>query len=209
MSEKQAYQADVSKMLDIVINSLYSEKQIFLRELISNASDACDKLKYLALTQPDIAKASGAFKIVITPDDKANTLTVADNGIVMYKEDLIAHLGTIAKSGTAEFVKNVHDNGSVFDLIGQFGVGFYSAFMVAEKVEILTKRAGEDEAWKWTSNGIDGFEIEEAEKKVNGTEIKLFLKSDEKNYVDLRLRLLKTSTKIFISIFPIILMNRG
>ena len=184
MADKMAFQADVSKMLDIVINSLYSEKQIFLRELVSNASDACDKLKYLALTHPDIAKASGAFKIVVTPDAKANTLTVADNGIGMNKEDLIAHLGTIAKSGTAEFVKNASENGSVCELIGQFGVGFYSAFMVADKVEILTRKAGEDKAWKWVSNGIDGFEITEAEKPANGTEIKLYLKKDEKNYVD-------------------------
>ena len=184
MADKMAFQADVSKMLDIVINSLYSEKQIFLRELVSNASDACDKLKYLALTHPDIAKASGAFKIVVTPDAKANTLTVADNGIGMNKEDLIAHLGTIAKSGTAEFVKNASENGSVCELIGQFGVGFYSAFMVADKVEILTRKAGEDKAWKWVSNGIDGFEITEAEKSANGTEIKLYLKKDEKNYVD-------------------------
>ena len=184
MADKMAFQADVSKMLDIVINSLYSEKQIFLRELISNASDACDKLKYLALTHPDIAKASGAFKITVTPDAKANTLTVADNGIGMNKEDLIAHLGTIAKSGTAEFVKNASENGSVCELIGQFGVGFYSAFMVADKVEILTRKAGEDKAWKWVSNGIDGFEITEAEKPANGTEIKLYLKKDEKNYVD-------------------------
>ena len=184
MADKMAFQADVSKMLDIVINSLYSEKQIFLRELVSNASDACDKLKYLALTHPDIAKASGAFKITVTPDAKANTLTVADNGIGMNKEDLIAHLGTIAKSGTAEFVKNASENGSVCELIGQFGVGFYSAFMVADKVEILTRKAGEDKAWKWVSNGIDGFEITEAEKPANGTEIKLYLKKDEKNYVD-------------------------
>lgn len=184
MTDKIAFQADVSKMLDIVINSLYSEKQIFLRELISNASDACDKLKYLALTTPDIAKESKEFKIIVTPDEKAGTLTIADNGIGMNKEDLIAHLGTIAKSGTAEFVKNASENGSACDLIGQFGVGFYSAFMVADKVEILTRKAGEDKAWKWVSNGVDGFEITEAEKPVNGTEIKLFLKKDEKNYVD-------------------------
>lgn len=184
MADKIAFQADVSKMLDIVINSLYSEKQIFLRELISNASDACDKLKYLALTNPDMAKDAKDFKIVITPDAKENTLKIADNGIGMNKEDLIAHLGTIAKSGTADFVKNAGDNGSAVELIGQFGVGFYSAFMVADKVEILTRRAGEDKAWKWVSNGIDGFEITEAQKDANGTEITLFLKQDEKNYVD-------------------------
>ncbi len=184
MADKMAFQADVNKMLDIVINSLYSEKQIFLRELISNASDACDKLKYLALTSPDIAKESGAFKIIVKPDEKENTLTISDNGIGMNKDDLIKHLGTIAKSGTADFVKNVADNGSACELIGQFGVGFYSAFMVAEKVEITTKKAGEDKAWTWVSNGVDGFEITEAKKDKNGTDIKLFLKKDAKDYVD-------------------------
>lgn len=178
------FQAEVSKLLDIVVNSLYSEKHIFLRELISNASDACDKFKYMVLTNPDIAKDSGAFKIFITPDAKTNTLKIADNGIGMNREDLINHLGTIAKSGTADFVNNVKENGSNVDLIGQFGVGFYSAFMVASKVEILTKKAGEDKAWFWSSDGIGGFEIREAEKKSNGTEIKLFLKEDEKNFTD-------------------------
>ncbi len=178
------FQAEVSKLLDIVVNSLYSEKHIFLRELISNASDACDKLKYMILTNPDIARDSGAFKIFITPDAKTNTLKIADNGIGMNRDDLINHLGTIAKSGTADFVNNVKDNGSNVDLIGQFGVGFYSAFMVASKVEILTKKAGEDKAWFWSSDGIGGFEIREAEKKSNGTEIKLFLKEDDKNFTD-------------------------
>ena len=184
MSDKMSFQADVSKMLNIVVNSLYSEKQIFLRELISNASDACDKLKYLALTNPGIAKDSGQMKIKITPDAASNTLTISDNGIGMNKEDLINHLGTIAKSGTAEFVKNVAENGSAVELIGQFGVGFYAAFMVADKVEIITRKAGEDEAWKWTSNGVDGFEISAAKRESNGTDIKLFLKSDAKDYVD-------------------------
>ena len=184
MSDKMNFQAEVSKLLDIVVNSLYSEKQIFLRELISNASDACDKLKYMALTHPEIAKDNGQLRILITPDAKKNTLTIADNGIGMNKEDLINHLGTIAKSGTADFVRNVKDNGSAVDLIGQFGVGFYSAFMVADKVEILTRKAGEEQAYKWVSNGIDGFEITEAEKKGSGTEITLHLKSDDKQYTD-------------------------
>ena len=184
MSEKMNFQAEVGKLLDIVVNSLYSERQIFLRELISNASDACDKLKYLALTHPDIAKSAGAFKISITPDSKAATLKIADNGIGMNKEDLINHLGTIAKSGTAEFVKNVKDNGSAVDLIGQFGVGFYSAFMVASKVEILTRKAGEDTAWFWESDGVNGFEIKEAQKESNGTEITLYLKDEDKNFTD-------------------------
>ncbi len=184
MSEKINFQAEVNKMLGIVINSLYSEKHIFLRELISNASDACDKLKYLQLTQPDIAKGNGELKILITPDDKQNTLTVADNGIGMNKEDLINHLGTIAKSGTADFVATMKENGSATELIGQFGVGFYAAFMVAQKVEILTRKAGEEQAWRWVSDGTDGFEIFEAEKPGIGTEIKLFLKEDDRNFTD-------------------------
>ena len=184
MSEKMNFQAEVNKMLNIVVNSLYSEKYIFLRELISNASDACDKLKYLMLTKPDIAKGNGELKIVVKPDDKNNTLTISDNGIGMNKEDLINHLGTIAKSGTSDFVAAMKENGSAADLIGQFGVGFYSAFMVADKVEILTKKAGEEKAYKWVSNGVDGFEIEEAEKENVGTEIKLLLKEDAKNFTD-------------------------
>ncbi len=184
MSEKMNFQAEVNKMLNIVVNSLYSEKYIFLRELISNASDACDKLKYLMLSKPDIAKGNGELKIVLKPDDKANTLTISDNGIGMNKDDLINHLGTIAKSGTSEFVASMKENGSAADLIGQFGVGFYSAFMVADKVEIVTKKAGETQAYKWISNGIDGFEIEEAEKDGIGTEIKLYLKAEDMNFTD-------------------------
>lgn len=184
MSDKMNFQAEVNKLLNIVVNSLYSEKYIFLRELISNASDACDKLKYLILTKPDIAKGNGELKITITPNDKENTLTIADNGVGMDKDDLINHLGTIAKSGTADFVANMKENGSPSELIGQFGVGFYSAFMVANKVEIVTKKAGTDQAWRWVSNGVDGFEISEAEKAGIGTEIKLCLKEDDKNFTD-------------------------
>lgn len=184
MSDKMNFQAEVGKLLDIVVNSLYSERQIFLRELISNASDALDKLKYLALTHPDIAKDAGGLKIKIIPDAENRTLIIEDNGIGMNRDDLINHLGTIAKSGTAEFVKNVKDNGSAVDLIGQFGVGFYSAFMVADKVEITTRRAGEDKAWVWLSDGIGGFEISEGQRDHNGTSIKLFLKEDAKEFTD-------------------------
>ena len=184
MSKKQKFKTEVSKLLDIVINSLYSEKYIFLRELISNASDACDKLHYYALMNPGIAKDNGEFKIVITPNADENTLTVSDNGIGMNKDDLINHLGTIAKSGTAEFVNNAKDNGSIVDLIGKFGVGFYSAFMVASKVEVITRRAGEEQAYKWESNGVDGFEITETERDKIGTDIKLYLKEDAKDYTD-------------------------
>ena len=184
MSKKQKFKTEVSKLLDIVINSLYSEKYIFLRELISNASDACDKLRYYSLMNQDIAKNNGAFKIVITPNAEENTLTISDNGIGMNKDDLVNHLGTIAKSGTADFVLNAKDNGSVVDLIGKFGVGFYSAFMVADKVEVTTKRAGEEQAYKWISDGVEGFEITEAERDKFGTDIKLYLKDDAKDYVD-------------------------
>lgn len=184
MSEKREFQTEVAKLLDIVINSLYSEKYIFLRELISNASDACDKLKYWRLTNPQLSENAAELKIIITPDDKENTLTVSDNGIGMNKDDLINHIGTIAKSGTADFVSNAKDNGSVIDLIGQFGVGFYSAFMVAKKVEIITKRAGDEQAWKWVSDGLGGYEISEAERDGHGTDIKLYLKDDAKDFTD-------------------------
>ncbi len=184
MSRKQKFKTEVSKLLDIVINSLYSEKYIFLRELISNASDACDKLRYYALMNPGINKDNGAYRIVITPNAEENTLTVSDNGIGMNKDDLINHLSTIAKSGTADFVNNAKDNGSAVDLIGKFGVGFYSAFMVANKVEVTTRRAGEEQAYKWTSNGIDGYEITEATRNKIGTDIKLFLKEDAKDFTD-------------------------
>ncbi len=184
MSEKINFQAEVGKLLDIMINSIYSERQIFLRELISNASDACDKLHYVCLTNPEIAKTTTEMKIKIIPDVEAKTLTVEDNGIGMNREDMVNHLGTIAKSGTADFVKNVKDNGSAMDLIGQFGVGFYSAFMVADKVEVTSKKAGECQAYKWVSDGTQGFEIESAEKEANGTSIKLFLKDDAKEFLD-------------------------
>lgn len=184
MSEKREFQTEVAKLLDIVINSLYSEKYIFLRELISNASDACDKFKYWSLSNPQVAKPAGGLKIMITPNDKDNTLTVSDNGIGMNKDDLINHIGTIAKSGTADFVSNAKDNGSIVDLIGKFGVGFYSAFMVAKKVEIITRKAGEEQAWKWVSDGLGGYEISQAQRETNGTDIKLFLKDDAKDFTD-------------------------
>lgn len=184
MAKKQKFKTEVSKLLDIVINSLYSEKYIFLRELISNASDACDKLRYYALTNPGIAKNNGEFKITITPNDEENTLTISDNGIGMNKDDLINHLGTIAKSGTADFVRNASDNGSIVDLIGKFGVGFYSAFMVAQKVEVTTRRAGEEQAYNWVSDGVDGFEITEATREKIGTDVKLYLKDDAKDFTD-------------------------
>ena len=184
MAEKIEFKTEVNKLLDIVINSLYSEKYIFLRELISNASDALDKLKYWKLTNHDLATINSSYKITITPNKEEGTLIISDNGIGMNKDDLINHIGTIAKSGTADFLKNTKDNASVVDLIGKFGVGFYSAFMVANKVEIITKKADSNQAYSWVSNGIDGFEIEKAERSENGTDIKLFLKDDAKDFTD-------------------------
>lgn len=184
MAEKIEFKTEVNKLLDIVINSLYSEKYIFLRELISNASDALDKRRYWTLTNPNLEKPTAPYRVVLTPDKDHNTLTISDNGIGMNRDDLINHIGTIAKSGTAEFLQNAKDNASAVDLIGKFGVGFYSAFMVASSVEIITKRADSDKAYKWTSDGVNGFEIEETEKKETGTDIKLFLKEDAKDFTD-------------------------
>ena len=184
MAEKIGFKTEVNKLLDIVINSLYSEKYIFLRELISNASDALDKLKYWKLINVDANIANTPLKITITPNKEDNSLIISDNGIGMNKDDLINHIGTIAKSGTAEFLENTKDNMSAVDLIGKFGVGFYSAFMVAKKVEIITKKADSDKAFSWVSNGVDGFEIAETTKETNGTDIKLFLKDDALDYVD-------------------------
>lgn len=184
MTKKIGFQAEVSKLLDIVINSLYSDKQIAIRELISNASDACDKLRYASVLNQELGKEAGELKIMVVPNDEDTTLVFKDNGIGMSYDDLVANLGTIAKSGTSDFLKNAKENGSVVDLIGKFGVGFYSAFMIASKVEVLTKKAGEEKAYLWSSNGVDGYEISEAKKEESGTDIKLFLKEENKNYVD-------------------------
>jgi molecular chaperone HtpG len=188
--ETRTFQAEVSRLLDIVAHSLYSQKEIFLRELISNASDACDRLRYLALTQPALIADDPELAVTLTPDKKANTLTVADNGIGMSHDELIENLGTIAQSGTANFVKSLSgDSKKDMALIGQFGVGFYSAFMVAKRVEVVSKKAGETEAWRWSSDGKGEFTVEPAERAGRGTTITLFLNDDEKDFVeDYRIR---------------------
>src|SRR6266550_3269474 len=166
-AETRSFQAEVSRLLDIVAHSLYSEKEIFLRELISNASDACDRLRYAALTEPSLAEGDAHYRVVLTPVKSSRTLTVADNGIGMNHDELVENLGTIARSGTAAFMANLgqdKDKGKDVSLIGQFGVGFYSAFMVAEKVEVVARKAGEATAWRWTSDGKGEFTIEEAFK---------------------------------------------
>ena len=185
-AEKHNFEAETGKVLNIVINSLYSNKDIFLRELISNASDACDKRRYKSLTDKSFASTID-LNININVDPKAKTLKISDNGIGMSKEELISSLGTIAKSGTKAFLegitkqKNKDDN---LSLIGQFGVGFYSAFMVADKVEVISKGIGTKKSHHWTSDGQSSFTISETDKDVDGTEITLHIKKDEKDYLD-------------------------
>lgn len=204
--EKMEFKAEVAKVLDIVIHSLYSNKEIFLRELISNASDACDKLRYALLTHPELAKDTGPFKIILTPDKKEKTLTVSDNGIGMDKMDLINHLGTIARSGSAEFIKMLTgDKQKDMALIGQFGVGFYASFMVADKVTVRTKKAGDTTGWLWESNGEGAFTIKEDKEAPFGTAITLHLKKDDFDYLEpIRLRHLVRQYSDHISI-PVVL----
>ncbi len=189
-TEKHGFEAEVSRLLHMMVHSVYSEREIFLRELISNASDACDKLRYEGLTNADLLKDAGEFSIDIRLDKETNTLTISDNGIGMNKEDLISHLGTIARSGTSAFMENISGNEKKdVNLIGQFGVGFYSVFMVADKVEVLSRKAGEDAAWLWASDGIGEYTISSAEKAGNGTSIMLHIKDDAKEFLDVyRLR---------------------
>src|SRR3984885_9831941 len=138
---RQPFRAEVSRLLDIVVHSLYSEKEIFLRELISNASDACDKLRYEALTRPELSDSDADFKISIAIDKKARTITVSDNGIGMTRDELVENLGTIARSGTTAFLEQLKDKKADINLVGQFGVGFYSAFMVAQEVKVISRKA--------------------------------------------------------------------
>ena len=206
IEEKIEFKAEVNKVLDIVIHSLYSNKEIFLRELISNASDASDKLRYALLLHPELAPQTKAFQIILTPDSTSKTLTIADHGIGMNKDDLINHLGTIARSGSAEFIKSLTgDKQKDMALIGQFGVGFYSAFMVADKVVVKTKKAGDSKGYVWKSNGSDAFTISEDDSLPIGTSITLYLKEDSVEFLEpIRLRHLVRQYSDHISI-PIIL----
>ncbi|WP_431201070.1 molecular chaperone HtpG [Bradyrhizobium betae] len=185
----QPFQAEVSELLHLMVHSVYSETDIFLRELVSNASDACDKLRYEAIANPALLGEGDALKIRIIPNKTAGTLTIADNGIGMERQELIDHLGTIARSGTKAFVSKLKEAKEGLGLIGQFGVGFYSAFMVAEKIVVVSRRAGESDVWTWTSSGGSGFEIaraseEDAARVARGTEIVLHLKDDAKKYLE-------------------------
>ena len=180
---KKQFKAESKKLLDMMINSIYTHKEIFLRELISNASDAIDKLYFKSLTDDSVKLARDDFKITIDIDKDNRTLTLTDNGIGMTAEELENNLGTIAKSGSLNFKKENADNESAQDIsvIGQFGVGFYSSFMVADKVEVVSKAFGESTANKWVSAGADGYTIEECEKEDAGTVITLYIKEDNEN----------------------------
>ena len=170
------FKAESKKLLDLMINSIYTNREIFLRELISNASDACDKRYFKSLTDTTIGINKEDLKIHLTVDKDSRTLTVSDNGIGMTKEELEKNLGTIAKSGSLDFkTENQSDN---IDIIGQFGVGFYSAFMVAQKVTVISRAQGEEQAWKWESKGVEGYTLSEADKEEVGTDIIMVMKDD-------------------------------
>ncbi|MBQ7723077.1 MAG: molecular chaperone HtpG, partial [Selenomonadaceae bacterium] len=188
--EKLQFQAETKRLLDLVVNSIYTNKEIFLRELISNASDALDKLRIESLTNSELA-ADEEPEIFIIPDEKTKTITISDNGIGMTRDEVIANIGTIAKSGTKDFLDKLREasGAAAQELIGQFGVGFYSAFIVADKVELITRKAGTDSGVKWTSDGLGEYEIEDCDKDSHGTIIILHLKKDfcgddEYNFTD-------------------------
>jgi molecular chaperone HtpG len=206
--ETRSFQAEVSRLLDIVAHSLYSEKEIFLRELISNASDACDRLRYAALTEPNLAEGDANYRVVLTPVKSSRTLTIADNGIGMNRDELIENLGTIARSGTAAFMSQLTgDAGKDMSLIGQFGVGFYSSFMVADKVEVLSRKAGDSEGWRWTSDGQGSFTVEPAANLPRGARITLHMREGEEEYLDpFRLRQIVTRYSDHIAL-PIVLAD--
>ncbi len=176
MSKKQ-FRTESKKLLDMMINSIYTHKEIFLRELISNASDAIDKLYFRSLTDTSVTLSRGDYEIRLIPDRAARTLTVRDNGCGMTKEELESDLGTIARSGSFDFKKD-GDKPEDVDIIGQFGVGFYSAFMVSERIVVVSRAYGSDEAYKWESSGTDGYTVEPAQMEGFGTSVTLFLRPD-------------------------------
>ena len=185
--EKKQFKAESQRLMDLMINSIYTHKEIFLREIISNASDAIDKLAYRALTDDQVGLNRDDFRIVITPNKDERTLTVSDNGIGMTQEEMENNLGTIAKSGSLQFKQETEaaDDAEV-DVIGQFGVGFYSAFMVSDKVTVISKAYGSDQAWRWESEGVDGYTMEPCEKDSVGTDVIMHIKenADEEDFDD-------------------------
>jgi molecular chaperone HtpG len=178
--QTKEFQAETKQLLDLMIHSIYTNREIFLRELISNASDAIDKIRFESLTNPDLLEGNADFEIFILPDEKTNTLTISDNGMGMTYDEVVENIGTIAKSGTKAFLDKMKTAGTMADaeLIGQFGVGFYSAFMVAEKVTLLTRAPGQTNGIRWESNGDGTYSIEECAKDTRGTTIILTLKEE-------------------------------
>ena len=208
--ETLGFQTEVKQLLHLMVHSLYSNREIFLRELISNANDACDKLRFLALDAPDLMEADAEMSVRISVDPESKELVISDNGIGMTRDDVISNLGTIAKSGTAEFIKNLSgDSKQDANLIGQFGVGFYSAFIVADRVVVRTRRAGNDaaDAVEWSSDGDGQYTIKTIEKAERGTEIRLTLKEDASEFGETyRIRHLVTKYSDHVSI-PVYLKN--
>ena len=206
--EKLGFQAEVSRLLEIVANSLYSEREVFLRELISNASDACDRLRYAALTRPELGSEDGRYRVTIALDRKARTLSVTDTGVGMNHDQLIEDLGTIARSGSAAFVERLSgDSEADLNLIGQFGVGFYASFMVADWVEVVTRAAGEEAAWRWRSDGKGEFTVAPAARERAGTTVRLRLRKDQKEFLEpARIRQIVKTYSDHISI-PIVLIG--
>ncbi len=183
--ETLPFQAEVSRLIDIVANALYAKREVFLRELVSNASDACDRLRYAALTQAELLAGDSELAVDLQPDSAAATLTVIDNGIGMNRDDLVSNLGTIARSGTARFLEELGEKKGDVDLIGQFGVGFYSAFMVADRVVVETRKAGEAQGWRWESDGRSGFTLTESDSApARGTRIEIHLKEDAREFLE-------------------------
>lgn len=184
-TETRQFTAETARVLNLMIHALYTNRDIFLRELISNASDACDKLRYEALQNEALLAGEAELKIHLSYDEKAKTLTIADTGIGMSHDDLVAHLGTIAKSGTGEFASKLSgDSTKDVNLIGQFGVGFYSAFMVADRVTVESRKAGSDDSWKWESDGLGSYTVTPGTDRPRGTSITLQLKDDALAYLD-------------------------
>ncbi len=183
--ERRAFQAEVGRILDLMVHSVYSDKEIFLRELISNAADACDRLRYRAIAEPELLEGDSEFRIRIDVDEEARTIAVVDNGEGMGREELAENLGTIARSGTAAFAERLTgDARNDVALIGQFGVGFYSAFMVAEQVQVVSRAAGAEAAFAWESDGRGEFTVSEAEREPRGTEVRLHLKEGEDEFLE-------------------------
>ena len=185
--ETRAFEAEVAQLLHLMVHSVYSNRDVFLRELISNAADACEKLRTLALTQPELAAGEAPFEIALSADKHAGTLAIEDNGIGMDRDELVDNLGTIARSGTRAFLESLAEGKAGAQLIGQFGVGFYSAFMVARSVAVVSRRAGSEEAWRWSSEGTGNYSVTPVsleEAPARGTRVVLTLNDDAKDYAE-------------------------